>query len=446
MTNKILRPALAALFLLLIFVSGCKKNEDGLGANLLPDDSLLGLNRIDTISIESYTLLDDSIRMDNEPTVMLGSMNDPQFGKVKAGFYTQLRLSTNQPIFSIPGTTEVLGIDSVVLSLIYLGEQYGFNFPQEYEVYEISEQLYTDSLYYSNRVIETKATDLVLPESRTKRPAPGQSTIVGTDSLAPPQLRLKLNHEIGERIIANQGSDSLSTNTFTSFIKGLYVTVSDKYIPPGNGGVHLYNLVSANSKVTIYYTTVNKANQQEKHTYDLLINSNAQFFSKTTHDFTTGLPGLVAQLNGNHSLGQQFSYVQAGAGVKTRIRFPHLDKLNNDTMAINRAELIIPMELNTIYAPPGRIFALGRDAEENAYLLPDILEGDGHFNGFLDVINQQYRINISRWTQQVVYGSRDNTDIELVSNRAGSTVNRVVLFGPDNPDRQMKLVLHYTKF
>lgn len=437
---------MAAIFVLLLIFAGCKKKGDGIGADLLPEDVLLGLSRIDTLSISSFTLLDDSIRVDNEPTVMLGQYNDPKFGKVTAGFFTQLRLSTNEPVFTTPSSNNVIAVDSVVLALIYTDEQYGFNFPQEYEVYEINERLYLDSVYYSNREIPLKSTDLVLPESRNQRPNPSQSVIVGADSSASPQLRLRLDHAFAQRIIDAEESDSLDTDIFGDFMKGLYVTVADKYIPPGNGGVHYFNLLAANSKLTIYYSELQQDTVVNVASYDLLINSNAQFFSKTTHDFSQGIPDITAQLNGNGMLGQQNVYLRAGAGLKTRLQFPHLNELNSDSMIINRAELIFPIEMNTTFPPPSRLFAIGRTADNSAYLLPDLLEGDSHFNGFLDPLSQTYKMNISRWVQQIVFGSRENDNLEIVSNRAASTVNRVVLYGPDHPDKQMKLVLHYTKF
>lgn len=446
MNIKISRPYLAALFLILVIVAGCKKKEDGIGANILPEDVLLGLSQIDTISISSYTMLDDSIRADIEPTVMLGQYNDPKFGKVRAGFFTQLRLSTNEPAFLPPNSNNVIEIDSVVLALIYADEQYGYNFPQEYEVYEINERLYLDSVYYTNREIQLKGSDLVLPESRIKRPAPSQSVIVGTDSSASPQLRLRLDNEFGQRIIDAQDTDSLRTDIFSDFIKGLYVTVADKYIPSGNGGVHYFNLLAANSKVTIYYSELHQDTVVNVASYDLLINSNAQFFSKAFHDFTQGIPDISAQLGGLEMLGQQNVYIRAGAGLKTRLSFPYLNELSSDSMIINRAELILPIEMNSTFPPPGRIFAIGRNSENAAYLLPDWFEGDSHSNGFLDPLSQSYKLNISRWVQQVVFGSRENDDLEILSNRAASTVNRVVLYGPEHPDKQMKLVLHYTKF
>lgn len=445
MTDQILRPLMAALFLLLIATAGCKK-EDGIGSEVIPDELLLGLNSIDSLSIESFTAQDDSVRSDEATTVLLGAFNDPKFGRVDAGFYTQLRLSTNQPNFAINVPIESLEVDSVVLALLYSGEQYGFNFPQNYEVYELNERLYGDSLYYSNRIMAVKPGNLVLEETQPQRPMPNSTITVGDNSESPPQLRLKLSHALADKIFAASGSDSLTTALFAEFFKGLYVKVGNNPIPSGNGGVHSFNLLAAGSKLTIYYREPAVGeNPADTLQHDLLINTNAVNFTHIDHDFSNADPDLTSQINGDVSLGQQTLYIKAGAGLKARVSFPWLDQLNSDTMAINRAELIVPFELNTTFPPPDRLFAIGRTDEGTAFLLPDFFEGDAHVDGFIDPINLEYRINITRWAQQVIYGSRENDALEIVSSRAASTVNRVILHGPEHEDKPMRLVLHYTK-
>lgn len=440
-----MRPSLAAIFLFGLLVGGCKKDKDGLGEGIIPDGELLGLERIDTLTVLSTTLRDDSVRSDGLEAVILGLMNDGEFGVTKAGFYTQVRLSTSEVDFieEAEGSIENLELDSVVLSLAYSGGKYGFDLPQLYEVYELSEEIFSDSLYYTNRTLAVKPNDLVLPESREQRPAATETVIVdGTESV--PQLRLKLDNAIGQRMFEASGTDSLTTALFSSqFIKGFFVTVDDQFIPADNGGIHYFNLLDANSKLTLYYHVAGDDVQRK---YDLLINANAKYFSTTEHDYTSARPDIVNQIDDDDLAGLENVYLQAAGGLKSTVAFPYLDQLNTDTMAINRAELIVPFEPSGIFEPPNRVFAIGRDNQGVAYLLPDFVQGDAHFDGFVDVINQEYRVNLSRWVQQIMSGSRELSDIELVSERAASSANRVIVNGPAHPDRPMRLVLHYTKY
>lgn len=439
--HKLLRPLSAAIFLSGLLLGGCNKKDDGIGAGVLPENDLLGVNVIDTLSLYSTTQRDDSVRADGFDNVILGAMNDPVFGITLSGFYTQLRLSANQVTFGFNSYE----VDSVVLALVYEGEQYGYNFPQEYEVYELEEQLYSDSIYFTNRTLDVFETDLVLPESRTQRPAPEDPVYLADDTVKP-QLRLRLDHEIGERIIDAEGTGDLDNNTnFVQFFKGLYVTVSDQDIPFGNGGIHHFDLHDSQSKLIIYYTGITDTDTTSG-AFDLVINNNAVKFSRPVHDYSLANINLMNQLDGEPSSGQQQIFVQAAAGLRGIINIPHLEEINADSIAINKAELVLPYETNSEYPPPGRVYVLGRNDEGTSFFLPDYLEGDAHMGGFLIPSQQEYRLNISRWVQQVVYGSRENATLEIVSEWASSSANRVVLFGPENPDKQMRLVLHYTKY
>lgn len=445
--NSILRPTLAAIFFLAIIIGGCKKKNDGIGDGVLPEGELLGMSRIDTTSIVVRTLLDDSVRVDGLefPKLLLGAMNDLEFGKTKASFYTQVRLSTTQVDFSEEGTVTNIQPDSIVLSLAYSGGQYGFDYPQQYEVYELSERLYKDSLYFAPLNLATYNQDLVLPESRNQRPAPDQLVYLANDTLNP-HLRLRLNNSLADRILNAANQDSLTSELFTQFIKGFYVTVDDQVIPPNNGGVHYFDPLSVNTKMTMYYSGIKNGTDTIKKSFDFLINTAAVSVSSPTHEYSAANVELQNQLAQSSFASTEYAFIQAGAGLKVQLELPFLTAYSGDTMAINRAELVIPFESSSIFPPSGRLFAIGKDADDKGYFLPDFLEGDAHFNGYIDAVNGEYRINISRWVQQVVSGTREPGRLELVSELAGSSANRVIISGPQHPSRQMRVILHYTKY
>ncbi len=439
--HKLLRPLTAAIILSAVLLGGCKKKDDGIGAGILPDEQLLGVNVIDTLIINATSQPDDSVRADGFANVILGAMNDPVFGITRSGFYTQLRLSANQVSFDY----NTFEIDSVVLALVYDDEQYGDNYPQEYEVYELNEQLYSDSAYFTTRIMGLEATDLVLPDSKFQIPAPDQQVYLANDTVKP-HLRLSLDHEIGERLLNPDNTSHLENNSnFTAFFKGLYVRANTQSVPAGSGGIHHFNLHDTQSKLTIYYTGVTDLDTVTT-SFDLVINSNTVKFSRPEHDYSFANINLINQLDGDPESGQQQIYVQAAAGLRGVIEIPHLQHLNADSIAINKAELVLPYVLDDNYAPPGRLYLLGRSNEGTSYFLPDYFEGDAHMGGFLIPSMQQYRLNVSRFVQQVVYGSRENTKLEVVSEWASTSANRVVLYGPENPDKQMRLVIQYTKF
>ena len=158
---------LSALVLVgfLIGFSACKKdkfNSNNAGDVALSDD-LLGLETIDTtITIYSYPVLSDSVKTDEISTAMfLGSFVDPVFGKSTAGIYSQFGYSSENNLTQSGDLSSVV-FDSIVLSMP-LVDLYGETDPQTFEVYQMTENLFIDSAYYSNNTKTTldKSPDCV---------------------------------------------------------------------------------------------------------------------------------------------------------------------------------------------------------------------------------------------------------------------------------------------
>jgi hypothetical protein len=177
-----------------------------------------------------------------------------------------------------------------------------------------------------------------------------------------------------------------------------------------------------------------------------VINNNSIYTTHTAHDFSYATPDLSNQFQSNPELGQQTIYVQSGGGVKTRINIPYINLLGSDSVAINRAILVVPYKADNIYAPPQRLFILRKNENGTSSILADQFEGDGHIGGFINTQDKEYRINITRWVQQVSSGQIENYGLEIFSHLTASTANRVVLYGPENPERQLKLIIDYTKY
>ncbi len=190
------------------FLFACKE-PDIVGIEVQPAGDQLNVEHCDTISLFAYSVLEDSIRTDETTYNLLGSSFDPVFGKCAASFYAQLRLSVNNVNF---GTNPVL--DSIVLSLPYATIYGDTNAQQTVKVYEIAEDIYKDSIYYSNRDFLTTGVPIA---SMTFTPNIRDSVTVGNDKL-PPQLRIHLNAAVGQKFLDASGSTSLSdNNNFLNF-------------------------------------------------------------------------------------------------------------------------------------------------------------------------------------------------------------------------------------
>jgi hypothetical protein len=109
---------LSALLLLLLFSTACTKNDKGLGQEIIDPNALLNGITTDTFELYTYSIVEDSTETKNASNVLLGSYQDPKFGKVEAAVYTEFRLPGLNPNFGDP--TQIV-IDSFVLALEYVG-------------------------------------------------------------------------------------------------------------------------------------------------------------------------------------------------------------------------------------------------------------------------------------------------------------------------------------
>ena len=99
-----------------LFISSCKKSPDSMGLKTLPVEDLLGAEYVDTLTLITHTVKDDSLPVAYKGVfifpALLGTMNDPVCGLSSASLYTQLSLSSINPLW---GRHPVL--DSAVFSL-----------------------------------------------------------------------------------------------------------------------------------------------------------------------------------------------------------------------------------------------------------------------------------------------------------------------------------------
>lgn len=432
------RPYRAALFFTLasIILGACEKPEQEIGLGVQPEDDLIGLLTTDTVSIEAFTVKEDSISTDELSISLAGNYIDPSLGNVQTSFASQLRLPTNNVNFE---SVADLVIDSVVLALVYDGDIYGNQNAQTWSVKELDEQLYVDSTYYSNDELML-GEELIEPGFESPEIDTENWVQTAADSL-PPHLRLRIKNELGERLFAASGTDDLSNNTnFAAFFKGIHLSSSTT-----DAGVIRFDLLDAASKLTLYYRNVV---EEDTLSFDLNLNADCARFTQFQMDYSgTALMGVE-----NDAIdGESACYIQAGGGVKTRIEFPHILEFNDvEERVINAAYLYLPVgAMDTdIYEPQPNLFALTVNSDGESSAIPDQLLGPSHIDGEYDEESNRYRFNITRFVQAHLEGIQESGQLFLVSNSAGVTVRRVILNGPnafpEDPDKNMELVLTFS--
>lgn len=421
---------------LIASIVACKKKEGDLGLNVLPESDRINAQYMDNFILNMRTVTEEPVRTDELSNNMLGSYQDPHFGKKIANIYTQVRLSALNPNF---GTAPV--VDSVVLSLVYSG-YYGSLEAQNFEVYRVNESFYKDSVYKSNHTLDTLPVNLVVPGFESITPNPSAKIVLAntTDTIKP-QLRLRLLNSVGDDII-NAGSALSSNESFLTFFKGLCIKSKTPGQTPGTGAILYFNLVDVQSKLSIYYTDNATPNR-----FDLLINDNCARYTHIENNYTGT---QIAQQINDSVTGFPFHYVQAGSGLNTEIQFPDLMQITNgQNIIINKAELYIPVQYFTTdkYTPPSRLFVFGIDSANKSYILLDQITSDITYGGFYDNAKKAYVFNIARHMQYLLKGTLPNRGLRITAGQTGVSANRVILSSQSSPHRDKPyLRIYYTKY
>jgi hypothetical protein len=414
-------------FLLILAMFSCSKDPYEIGYDLLPPSDTLNVRATDTCTVVAFSMRQDSVRTDKTASLIMGAMMDPIFGKTTAGFYTQVRLSSEGVDF---GKNPVL--DSLVLMLGYNG-YYGDTLTrQNVKVYEISDNFVYDSVHFSSQQLATYPTMLA---DQDFIPDISDSVQVYHEKLAP-HLRINLSNQtnyLGNKILEAPAS-SLNTNSaFIKFIKGLYVTAS----PVNNKGALLnFSIANENSKLVVYFHNGDDP-LNDSLNYDLLINSSSARFIHVDHNgYLDASQDLKRQILIHDSAqGAKQVFLQGMGGVKIKLKFPFMESFGHGKIvAINEAILEMKnMQTDTTLDPPPSLIMVRQDSAGRIGYLVDDNEGSAYFGGTYNKTTRSYFFRITQHMQKVLQDAYTTKfDLYIMVNtpiKSFVTPNRVMLYG-----------------
>ncbi len=426
-----------------IFALSCKKEDNFIGSELQNED--INVSQLSNFTINTYTQEADSLKADELSVSTLGSMNDAELGKTESSFFTQLRLPVENVDFTSGGSLSDIVLDSIVLTLEYF-DHYGSLDAQTFEVYEITDNMDIDSTYYNGTTFTNAGTNLVESGKGTLTPNPNNKVFNGTDTV-PAQLRVKLNNSFGQAIINESGNTTLSDNTsFAQFLKGIEVKVNNPGQATGSGAILLFNLISANSNVTLYYRNTVTSDTLS---FNLLMNTNCARVNLNTHDYTGT---MVAPQLSDSTLGSSEVYVQGLKGLKTQIELTDIMNLKDSNIIINKAVLTMPVNTSgsSTFEPVEQLLIV-RNEDGLKYLIPDQTQFSGlaglqNVGGAYNEDDEQYEFIITRYVNAVLKGIIPNNTLTLETISAMVTPNRSVLYGSGSLVAQPQLIITYTKY
>lgn len=430
--------------LTIVLAASCKKEGD-IGVDVLPDSDIIGLETTDTTFLVTYAVAEDSIRSDEYPVVQIGSYNDPYFGKTTASLFTQISIPSGKHDIYF-GSTAVF--DSSYLWLEYEYDYYGDTMtPQTFKVYQLTDDLYKDSVYYSNQTRQFSSN--VVGSIVNFAPHPRQEVVFAGDT-TPAALIIKMDQAWGQNIFDQSGTTNMHDNAdFTSWQKGIYIAPDSGYAS-GMGAMLRFVPRDSLTRLRLYYH-----DSSGPKFFDFTIGTATAFFNHFDHNYsTTNNTELISQLTNGYNAANDNVFVQGASGVKTKIEFPYLDSWKNlgSRIAINKAELVIKASnassVTDNYPLNKELYLVSLDSAGTQYLLSDWFEGSTYFGGTLLTTSNEYRINMARHFQRLVDGDDDNYGLYLKEIYPFYESRRGIL-GSGNPNstNQYKMYLHlvYTR-
>jgi len=422
--------------LTLLFFGSCKKPTDLQADGLLPEEDVLYSNQADTAAITSFIVREDTLSTDELSACLLGSYTEETFGRTLASFSTQFALSGANPSFP-----EIFEVDSVIFSVAYTGYSYGSLGEGYLSVKELSADLPKASGFNSSYNAPVLSENLLADASQTFQFKP-KTYLFGTEDSLAPQLRIPLKTSLGTRLLQPTDPAALeSDENFQAYFKGLKVEAGSYPM-----GVVALDLTNINSKITVYYRYDN-GGLADTTFYEFPVTSDCGRYSRLQHFYQYATqPDLQALSTTDTLANQTMLYLQAGAGTKTKIELPHLLDLQiNEGRIVNKAELIVPYEPDSKYAPTTQIFIFYQNSEGTLVALPD--QFSGNIGGGVEEVNKRYRLNITQYIQKVLSGELENAPLFIVSGAAGVSVNRTLIHGPefsDNNVENLRLIITYS--
>lgn len=366
------RLVITAIFLSVV---ACKKHKTDIGLGLQEDQ--LESHVDESTTILAQTIKIDSVRTDTMLSNLLGNYSDPLIGNIKTSIFSQVDLMNVSPNEALFANTV---IESTELILDYNGYSYGTGNQVSYNVFEISEDF--DSTEYSN-------SSLTYLESLIEN----SSTTYYADSIiSQGKLSIPLNSLFGEKMQLASGDNLGTTTSFTEYFKGIYIQSNEV-----DGRVLNFDL--PNSMIKMVYHLMDDTTQL---TFNFPLSTQIKNFTHIDHDYTLTFDQDTLVSNDN------FLFLQGGGSLITSISLTDLLENHHPGEIYNKVELVIPVDTLELETYP-RI--------NIAY--PKIKTTEG-FNIKISknnvFLNNSYRFDITKYIQQVVDGTLENTNILIYTD------------------------------
>lgn len=361
----------------------------------LPGTATIGTNFVD-LPLTAFNVVQQPIQTLKAQHYLVGRLRDELTGTTEArAVLNLLATSAND---SLPGHFVVAGgPDSVVVSLAY-DQVYGSaTQPAQLDVLELSQPLDERTVYNSTSQVALNpaaiATGLAVPLGRTRAV---RQAISGSPS---DSVTVQVPDRAVQLVVQRQGKNTnpaypnVSSARASSLFRQLQVfTLTQAQLNAQFAGLVLAPSAGYTGAVLSFSRVLNGAvvvyfhelGTGKRHSYQLPFGPSAsggtgagspadpRYFTQLKTDFVSGsalnslTPGTRLAVAASSGVG----YVQEGTGLGLAVQFnsaAFVDKLTKPGIAINRAELILPIKpySNALYGNPATLYAIEVDGRNN---------------------------------------------------------------------------------
>ena len=381
------------LILLITCLLSCSEPSI-IGLEVQPDSEKITINSNSSNLIDFNNESEESL-INNTSLNLLGELEDIYFLKNKASFITQILLPESNLTLE-----DNLTVDSVILSYNYSDFYGDLDDISSIEVRKIEQDIYSDTIYYSNDFSYNDFSQL---------PNIAEDYYISFDSLNP-LVRIKINNDIGQQILALGNTILSNNNDFLDDFKGFFVSAQ------AQNTILYLNPLATNSKFSIYY-------------HNDLDSTNTLSFQLDGNAARTNV--FEKEINNDILNDKENIYIESMSGYKCKISFTNLDILQKILAGkvVNQAIMSFELDNNFMSSdiiPHSQLHLARLDSDGNIVDLTDyVIEGSSFFGGRLE--NDIYNFNITRYFHELLLDNTYTNQLYLLDKSANSNANRSII-------------------